>query len=68
MHRPQLVDMLSIQGVPVRLSDGSWGARTDRRAYAGDRVCMRARSGKVWNTKVIGVEFHGHGYSVVKTS
>lgn len=46
-------------GSPSKLNDGSWGARVQGTVAAGERVEIRTRSGKTWQSTVSDVIWSG---------
>jgi hypothetical protein len=54
-------------GTPVKLRDGTWGARVQGAAKVGDTVTITTRSGKSWTATVRRVLWTGSGVSIVAT-
>lgn len=53
---------------PIKLRNGSWGAKITGSASIGDTITITAKNGRVWNTTVTQVVFSNDGVTLVATA
>ena len=53
---------------PMKLRDGSWGAKVQGYVRNGDAVTVRTKAGKSWTSSVSKVVWQGDGICIVATA
>ena len=56
-----------MNATPIKLKDGSWGARVQGTVNAGDNITVRTKAGKEWVATVGRIVWKGDGVAIVTT-